>query len=284
MQINDNMRGALLMTGSMTAFTINDVFMKGVLVDVPLFQALFLRSCGVIAGLLILAKVLGQLRFKLGRRDWTFMLMRAAAEALSAVMFLSALSRMPIANVSAILQALPLTVSLAGALFLGEALGWRRLTAILVGFCGVMLIVQPGGADFNAASLYAVGAVVLVTFRDVIVRRMSRETPSMMIALSAAGVVTVMAAIGAATGPWVAVSVSMAWQIIGATAFIIGGYVFSVATMRVGEISFIAPFRYTSQVEGPQPDGCRPFALAVAGVERAGAIHCKFRICRSCTA
>jgi len=219
MQLSDNIRGALLMTGSMTAFTINDVFMKGVLADVPLFQALFLRSCGVIVGLVILAKLLGQLRFDLGRRDWTLMLMRAASEALSAVMFLSALSRMPIANVSAILQALPLTVSLASALFLGAALGWRRLTAILVGFCGVMLIVQPGGADFNAASLYAVAAVILVTFRDVIVRRMSPDTPSMMIALSAAGLVTVMAAVGAAIGPWVAVSAGMMWQLAGATTF-----------------------------------------------------------------
>jgi len=140
MQLSDNIRGALLMTGSMTAFTINDAFMKGVLVDVPLFQALFLRSCGVVVCIIILARALGQLRFDMGRKDWTYMIMRAVAEAMGAVMFLSALSRMPIANVSAILQALPLTVSLAGALFLGEALGWRRLTAILVGFCGVMLI------------------------------------------------------------------------------------------------------------------------------------------------
>jgi len=230
----------------MTAFTVNDAFMKGVLGDVPLFQALFLRSCGVIIGLLVIAKVLGQLRFNLGRRAWVLMLLRGAAEATSAFMFLSALSRMPIANVSAILQALPLTVSLAGAVFLGEALGWRRLTAILVGFCGVMLIVQPGGANFNAASLYAVGAVVLVTFRDLIVRRMSRDTPSMMIALSAAMMVTSMAAVGASLGPWVPIDAGTVWKLLGATTFVIGGYVFSVATMRVGEISFIAPFRYTS--------------------------------------
>lgn len=257
------------MTGSMTAFTVNDAFMKGVLIDVPLFQALFLRSIGVVFCLVILCKALGQLKFDLGRRDWTLMVLRALSEAIGALCFLSALSKMPIANVASILQALPLTVSLCGALFLGEALGWRRLTAIFAGFCGVLLIVQPGGANFNAASLYAVAAVVVVTFRDLVVRRMSPETPSLMIALTAAVIVMLMAGVGSAGITWAEMP-PLIWTQLGfATLFVIGGYVFSVATMRVGEISFIAPFRYTSLIValvlGYVFFGELPGALALCG-------------------
>lgn len=246
MRLSDNIRGALLMAGSMTAFTINDAFMKVVLLDVPLFQALFLRSIGVVICLAVLCKILGQLRFDLPRREWVLMILRAVAEGCGAFFFLSALARMPIANVSAILQALPLTVSLGGALFLGAALGWRRLVAILIGFCGVLLIVQPGGADFNAASLYAVAAVIVVTFRDLIVRRMSPDTPSVMVALVAAVIVLALSGIGASFVTWVSLGSAATFGLLGATFFVLGGYVFSVATMRVGEISFIAPFRYTS--------------------------------------
>ena len=165
---------------------------------------------------------------------------------MGAVLFLWALFNMPIANVSAILQVLPLTVSLAAAVFLGEALGWRRLTSILIGFGGVMLIVQPGGAGFTVHSLAAIGAVVAVTFRDLIVRRMSPEVPSLMVALVAALVVTTGAGIGSAFIEWQPMErddfTNLGWAI----TFLIFGYVCSVQAMRVGEIPFVAPFRYTS--------------------------------------
>jgi drug/metabolite transporter (DMT)-like permease len=93
---------------------------------------------------------------------------------------------MPIANVSAILQALPLAVSLAATLFLGEALGWRRFAAIATGFVGVVFIIQPGGADFSSYSLYALIAVACITLRDLAVRRMSVRVNAVFVALIAA--------------------------------------------------------------------------------------------------
>ncbi|WP_445327160.1 DMT family transporter [Yoonia sp. GPGPB17] len=153
---------------------------------------------------------------------------------------------MPIANVSAILQVLPLSVSLVAALFLGEALGWRRLTAIFVGFIGVMLIIQPGGADFSIYSIYALGAVACVTLRDIAVRRMSRDVPSVFVALIAAVGVTGLGGVGSLFVAWQPFSMTSGLQLAGAMSFLIFGYIASVSAMRFGEIGFVAPFRYTS--------------------------------------
>ncbi len=244
MQISDNMRGAALMTGSMVAFTVNDAFMKGLSGDIPLFQALFLRGLGTVAFLVVLAVFMGQFRFDYSRKDWVLIGLRSLAEIAGTVCFLTALFHMPIANVTAVLQVLPLTVALAGAVFLGEVLGWRRLMAILVGFVGVFLIVRPGGDGFSIYSIYALGAVACVTFRDVVVRRMSREVPSIMVGLMAAIAVMLSGAFVTATQSWVPVDGTTALQLGGAMAFIVFGYVFSVAAMRTGEIGFVAPFRY----------------------------------------
>jgi len=248
MQISDNLRGAGLMSGSMVAFVANDAFMKLVLVDIPLFQAVFLRGAGTVACLVILALFLGQFRFGFGRKDWLLVGVRSAVEVGGTACFLTALIHMPIANVSAVLQALPLTVSLAAAVFLREALGWRRLLAILVGFVGVFLIIRPGPDGFSVYSVYALGAVACVTVRDLVVRRMSRDIPSIMVGLMAAIAVMLAGGIVTLTQVWVPVDATNMFQIGGAMVFIVFGYIFSVAAMRMGDIGFVAPFRYASLI------------------------------------
>ncbi|MEO0665867.1 MAG: DMT family transporter, partial [Pseudomonadota bacterium] len=170
---------------------------------------------------------------------------------------------------TAILQTLPLTVTLAGALFLGEAVGWRRWGAILVGFAGVLLVVQPGGAGFTIYSLYAVAAVILITVRDMAARRMSRDVPSLLAALVGAAAVTLVGAVGSLTEEWQPLTQPAAIGLAGAVATIIFAYIFSVAAMRSGEIGFVAPYRYTSLLAalilGVVLFGEFPNALTLAG-------------------
>lgn len=248
MQISDNMRGAALMVGAMVAFTINDAFMKRLAGEIPLFQALFVRGVVTVICLVILAYFLRQLDFRQSKRDWGMILLRAAAEVGGAYFFITALFNMPIANASAILQALPLTVALGGALFLREALGWRRVLAIVIGFAGVMLIVQPGSDGFNIYSTYALLAVVCVTVRDLVVRRMSRHVPSVFVALVAAFFVMLTGAVVTATQVWAPVDLNAGLLLLGSAAFVVFGYVFSVAAMRLGELGFVAQFRYSSLI------------------------------------
>ncbi len=234
------------MVGAMTAYTVNDAFMKAVADELPVMQATFWRGLIVLPLMVVLCLAMGQFRVDFPRRDWGLLIVRAVGEMLGAVFFLTALFNMPFANVSAILQALPLTVSLGAAVFFSEPLGWRRLTAILVGFAGVLLIVQPGGADFSVYSLYAVGCVCAATMRDLAARRMSSQVPSSFAGLVAATGVLIMSGVGTFFEQGAPLTSSALTMLTCASLFIIAAYVFSAAAMRVGEVSFVAPFRYTS--------------------------------------
>lgn len=248
MALTDNMKGAVLMTLSMAGFTLNDACMKALAGDLPLAQAVVLRGVQASVLIYLLGRGLGALRFDLPAREWKLIGLRAVAEVGATYTFLSALFNMPIANVTAILQALPLTVAMAAWLFLGEPLGWRRLLAIGVGFIGVLLIIQPGGTGFSSWSIYALGTVGFVTFRDIIVRRMAKTTPSMTVAFINAVAITLVFGVMSLAEDWAPVDARAAGILMLAAVFIFGGYLFSVMVMRVGEIGFVAPFRYTGMI------------------------------------
>lgn len=243
-----NILGAVLMMASMACFTLNDALLKATNGDLHLYQLLFLR--GILATLFIafLAYMRGAIRLSLPARDWGLVALRSTSEIGAAYFFVTALLNMPLANVTAILQILPLTVTLGSALFFKEAVGWRRMGAILVGFCGMLLIVRPGTDGFSIWSIYALAAVLCVTIRDLSTRRLSSEVPSLMVTLSASLAVFVAAGLASTTIEWAPVTPRLGGLIFGSSVFIIGGYYFSVQVMRAGDVSFIAPFRYTGLI------------------------------------
>lgn len=248
MPLSDNMRGALLMMASMAAFTINDTFMKALAGAVPLFQLLFLRGLltSVFTGVWAWRK--GALHLRIPRRDMGLMALRVFAEVGAAYFFLTALFNMPIANVTSILQSLPLTVTLSAALFFREPLGWRRMSAIIIGLMGVLLIVRPGAEGFTVYSVYALISVAFVTLRDLVTRRLSGATPSLFVSWITSMSIMVFFGLAGLGREWVPMDLT-AWAFtIAASVSIIGGYLFSVQVMRVGEISFVAPFRYTGLI------------------------------------
>ncbi len=246
MQLSDNARGALLMNVAMAAFTLNDTAMKAAMQAVPLFQAIGMRGVLASVALLAIGWRMGGLSLNLPRRDLAFLVFRSVAEVLGTLLFLAALNHMPLANLSAILQALPLAVTLAAAVFLNERVGWRRLTAILIGFVGVLIIIRPGPGGFDIWSLMGLGSMLCVVARDLATRAMSKAMPSVTVALMAAVAVLALGGIGTAVEGWVPVKTSDVLLIGGAAVALIVGYLTVVMTMRVGEIGFVAPFRYTA--------------------------------------
>jgi S-adenosylmethionine uptake transporter len=243
---SDNLTGALLMMGSMAAFTFNDAMIKGLSGHVPLFQAMFLRGVLTTVLVAVIAWRMGALARRLPREDWGPVFWRMVGEVGSAYFFISALFNMPLANISAIMQALPLTITLAAALFFRDPVGWKRMAAILAGFIGVMLIVRPGTEGFNIYSVYGLAAVAFVTLRDLATRKLSRDVPSMLVTLITSCAIMVFFGLASLTDDWVAMDARSSALITGASVMVIGGYLCSIMVMRVGEISFIAPFRYTS--------------------------------------
>ena len=166
---------------------------------------------------------------------------------MATVLFLTALPHIYLANATAILQALPLAVTLGASIFLREPVGWRRWSAILVGFLGVMVIIQPGYVGYSPYSILVAGAVLCAAARGVATRAMDDDVPSLFISVVTSAAVTVTG-----LGMWIVdgsvapVTAAHLLQIVVASVFILVGYQFVVLAMREGEIAFVAPFRYTS--------------------------------------
>ncbi len=246
---SDNARGVGFMATAMFAFTINDAMMKKVTETLPLMQAILLRGILTVAAVLILARLTGQLRLALPRQDRRLVLIRSAAEVGATITFLGALMYMPLANLSAIMQSLPLAVTLAAALVLGEKVGWRRLSAIGAGFLGVLLIVRPGTAGFDIWSVVGVASVACVVVRDLCTRAMSPAVSSMVVAVYTAGSVGLLGAVGLAVqGVWQPVPLVEAGRLVLASGAAVMGYLYIVKAMRVGDVALVAPFRYTALV------------------------------------
>lgn len=242
--LSDNVRGALIMTAAMAAFIVSDTFLKVAFEELPVMQSVMVRN--LVASLLLLALVWrAGVRLQLARSEWRVMGLRAVGEIGAVLTYMFALAQLPIADVSAVLQTVPLAVTMAAALFLREPVGWRRWSAILVGFGGVMLMVKPGTDGFEPAALLAVATVCFVTFRDVITRRLQPSTPG-IVAASVTSVLVTLSLLLAM--PFEGVAPMGAKHLATLTAAgvaIVGGYIAVVAAMRIGDVSAVAPFRYT---------------------------------------
>lgn len=246
LQPGDNLRGAGLMTLSMLGFTTNDTIIKFVTQEMPLYQAITLRGLFVMLALIVLARRTGGLTLRIPRAARAPMSLRLLGEIGSTLLFLNALQRMQIADLTAVMQSLPLVVMLGAALLFGETLGWRRLVAVAVGMLGVLVILRPGSGTFGIWSLVALGAMLLVALRDLSTRSFGRDVSTTTIAFYAAVMVTLTGLLFSLGQGWVRPSAVQIGLLMLGAGFLTVGYVCAVSAMRIGEISAVAPFRYTS--------------------------------------
>ncbi len=236
------------MMASMAGFILNDTLMKSVSGEVPLFQAIFMRGLLATGLIALLAWHRGALAYRPRGRDRKLIGWRMAGEIGGTSLYLTALFNMPIANTTAIAQATPLAVTLAAAWFMGHAVGWRRYTAIGVGFAGVLLIVRPGSEGFNEYSLAVLGSVVFITLRDLTTRSLSHAVPSMLVTVATSLAITVFAGLVTAFADWQPVRWDVFARLAGASVLLLLGYHAGVTSMRVGEIGFVSPFRYSNLI------------------------------------
>lgn len=246
--LSPNFRGALFMAISMAGFTTNDAITKYASASMNMGQVMVIR--GIFATALIGLLAWHQGAFRAPRAlGHPLVIVRVLGEVGGTVTFLIALAHLPIATVSAVLQALPLAVTMGAALFLGEDVRWRRWLAIAVGFIGVMIIVRPGFEGFSVYTLYALACVVFCAIRDLATRSLPDHIPSSLISTATAAAVMIAGVfLFVPMGGWTPPSASSVGLLgIGAVLLVIG-YQFIIMAMRVGDISFIAPFRYTALI------------------------------------
>lgn len=237
------------MVGSMFAFAFEDLFLKRAAMALPPGQVIAMMGASGALCFWAVAAWKGQpilTRAALSRPA----LIRSLAEAVAAMLYITALALIPLTMNAAILQASPLAVTMGAALFLREPVGWRRWTAIMLGFLGVLIILRPGTDGFAAAGLLTVACVLVLVARDLATRVMPAAigtfqlTTWAYLALVPAGLV-LMGIAGDAPQP---IAENRWGDLIGALLTGLVGYWAVTAAMRLGEVSVVAPFRYSRLV------------------------------------
>ncbi|MEM8979373.1 MAG: DMT family transporter [Pseudomonadota bacterium] len=241
----ENIRGAILMMLAMLGFAIEDVFIKILANSISVAQILLTLGAGGCLFFWMMAKRQGATIIS---RDLLHpaIIMRNLGELIGTIGFVTALALTPLSSASAILQAAPLIVTMGAALFLGEAVGWRRWTAILVGFGGVLMILRPGTENFEAASFFAVQGTIGLAVRDVAIRRVPKHISSMQ--LSTYGFLMLIPASGIlfVLGQPMVVPTSTEWGLLALSLGIgVVAYYLLVGATRRGDVSFVTPFRYS---------------------------------------
>ena len=230
---------------SMACFAVEDTFVKLLSARLPATQILFSIGFGGALITLVLAIVLNvNLADKILLNK--HVISRTIADLFGALSFTSAMVLIPMSLLASILQATPLFVTLGAAILLGEKVGWRRWSAIFIGFFGVIIILQPGYGSFQFASLLGLTAVLCLALRDVVTRDMATEIPTLTVTFYAC------LAMGSAGfiaypffGPPIMPTTYEAIILICAAIIGLTGYFLLVLATRKGDVSVIAPFRYS---------------------------------------
>ncbi len=244
---NHTLRAGLYMVITTACFVAGDTCIKLIGTTLPLAQVICL--IGVVSSLFLLV-VCGQqgILKDLPLIFTRTVLLRSLFDTMGSFMFVSALMHMPLANLSSVMQSVPLVVVAVGVIFLGEKAGLSRIAAVIAGFVGVLLIVKPSPQTISIYEFLAVGAVIVVAFRDLVTKRIPAHVPLLVIALANAAFISVS---GFGVGLVQGFKSVEAWQwvlLLGAGLFVTISYFFIVATVRLGDLSATAPFRYSEVV------------------------------------
>jgi drug/metabolite transporter (DMT)-like permease len=257
------------MVAAMLGFAVEDMFLKSAATVLPVGQIMVIFGLGGMAGFVLLTLRRGE-RI-LHRAILTPPLMvRAGFEVTGRLFYTLAIALTPLSSASAILQATPLVVLAGAALVFGEQVGWRRWTAVAIGFAGVLLIIRPGVEGFTALSILAVLGMIGFAGRDLATRAAPPVLSNMQLGVYGFAMIVVA---GAGLLAWTGGAVMpdpLTWAKLAAATLIgIAAYYAITAAMRTGEVSVVTPFRYTrlvfALVLGIAVFGERPDALTLVG-------------------
>lgn len=240
-----NRRGVLAMCGAMACLVANDTLVKFASQSLPASELIFVRGVFATALLLVLVRVMGlggQLPALLDRR----VLLRALLDGLGTLAYLISLFHLPLANTNAINMAAPLFITVFAALLFHERVAAARWAAVGAGFTGVLLVVQPVGSAFNAFALLCLLGALLNASRDIVTRTIPRGVHALLITLTTAVIVLLLSAGWGLFQPWRPLTAGQFALLAAASVCLSGGYLLLTVSMRNGDLSLVAPFRYTA--------------------------------------
>lgn len=236
-----NLRGAVLMLLSSLGFTVMAVLIRNVATSIdPLQMAFFRCTIGWLAILPFVAHVgLGTVRSNVLRLH----LSRAALGTIAMFCAYYAIAHMPLADFTALSFTRPLFATVMAVIVLHEVVRWRRWTATIVGFLGVLVMVRPGVAEVNPATFVALGESVSLALLIVIVKLMPRAEKTLtMLFWFGAFSIPITAVPAFLVWEW-PTAIEWLWLTVMALSGVVSQWLFILA-FRTGEASFVAPIDY----------------------------------------
>ena len=240
------LRGILLGIAGMGCITFNDAMMKLVISDIPVGQAIFVRGCFAMLPITWLVYRTGGWR--------TLVVQRRASQAWCAVLlalplfvFVYSLSQLPLSLATIIFFTNPLFVTLLAPRFLGERLTRVRVLAVLAGFVGAVIVMQPTAAAFKWIMLGPVFVALLTAVRELVIRRVVVEESSGSILFYSSLAVT-LCALGTAPFGWDSLSARQVGLLATASVGFGFGLFLMTEALRFAEASLLSPYKYSAVV------------------------------------
>ena len=254
--------GAGLLCAALLLFALQDVLVKDVTARVPVFEVLTLRIA-IVAGLFLLVCAVRRYSDSMGTRQRLILLLRGVLAFFAFTAYYMALSKLPMATTSAVYMCAPLLVTAWSVPLLGERVGLRRWLGVVIGFIGVLIIINPGASLFDAAVLLPLFSAACYSLIPIITRFNSRTTAGLIMATYSSVSYTVCCLVlavfvfawpatadsgviwSAIAPPWIVPALADSLQIL------LAGLVFTVAMLFIAEayrqapVSVVAPFEYS---------------------------------------
>ena len=239
-----NRRGIIALVTATAAFTVNDATVKLVTRVLPSGEIIFIRGLMTVICLAMALAVIGQFgKITTTFNRWT--VIRSVLDACATALFVTALVRVPLASLLAMVLASPLILTALSVVLFKEAVGWRRWTAIAVGLAGTLFIVKPAPGSFDAWALLGLGAAFASASRDLITHRLDPKIPTLAIGVAGCLGVTIAGALIGLDEHWRAPTSTEFLLLAGCAVFFAIGMYLLVFAFRGVEISVVSPFRYT---------------------------------------
>lgn len=293
---SSGVKGVAVMAFAMAMFITQDTLMKLALTELPLGEALGIRS--FTAGLLLFAIIvatgeLAALRFAFHPR----VMMRSSLDTLTTFVYVAALAVMPIASTTAIYMATPLITTAIAVPMLGEKVGWRSWSAIIIGFLGAVIVTRPDPSTFQLIAVLPLLAALFGAVRDVATRGIGMEIPGSVVGFASTLVLCATSLVFFFFSErWVVPSPLAMAYLVSAAAVFAAGTLALVYAFRTAPVASVSPLRYLLVfgalisgyfVFGDLPDAWTTVGIALvvgAGLYALRREHIKSRLARRAAA
>lgn len=241
-------RAIALMLAAGAVLILNDAVVKLLAAELPVGQVLALRGLVIFLPIMMLAHRTGGVMTMFRVKSWPGQFLRGGCVVGASFFFVYGLRYLSLTDTVTIAFAGPLFVTMLAPVFLGEEIGWRRWSAVIVGFLGVLIIMRPSSAAFQLAALLPLGASLMSSLRDVVTRRLSATESSAAVLFVTTLSVVVAGFATLLFGEWA----TLEWRHLPfflATGFLngIGNYL-AIEAFRQGEAALVSPFKYFNVV------------------------------------